>query len=82
MSEIINLSNPYNITINNTATSFKIEVLELILYISATFRVIFYDSSSIPVDCKVLTLSGYEYIDWIGSDTYVVNWVKTQLGLN
>jgi hypothetical protein len=82
MADIINLSNPYNITINNTATSFKIEVLELILYMSCTFRVIFYDSNSIPVDCKVLTMSSYEYIDWVGSDTYVVNWVKTQLGLS
>jgi hypothetical protein len=81
MSDIINLSNPYNITINNTAVSFKIQVLELILYTSCSFRVIFYDDNSIPVDCKVLTISGYEYIDWTGSDTYVVNWIKTQLGI-
>ena len=81
MSDIISLTNPYNITINNTAVSFKIEVLELILYTSCTFRVIFYDSSSIPVDCKVLTMSSYEYTDWQGTDTYAINWVKNQLGI-
>lgn len=81
MSNIINLSNPYNININNTAVSFKIEVLELILYTSCTFRVILYDINSIPVDCKVLTMSSYEYTDWQGTDTYAINWVKTQLGL-
>jgi len=81
MSNIISLSNPYNISINNTAVSFKIEVLELILYTSATFRVILYDASNVPVDCKVLTMCGYEYTDWQGTDTYALNWVKTQLGL-
>jgi hypothetical protein len=80
MSDIINLSNPYSIITNNTAVSFKIEVLELVLYTSASIRVVLYDSNSVPVDCKILTLSGFEYIDWNG-DTYLINWVKKQLNL-
>jgi hypothetical protein len=82
MSEIINLANPYNITINNTAFSFKVEVLELVLYTSATFRVTFYDANNVPVDCKILTMSGYEYTDWQGTDTYALNWIRTQLGIS
>lgn len=82
MSDIINLTNPYNISINNTAVSFKIEVLELILYTSATFRIILYDNNNIPLECKILFMSGFEYQDWKGSDTYVINWVKMKLNLN
>ena len=82
MSDIITLSNPYPIITNNSAISFKVEVLELVLYTSATFRVIFYDANSVPVDCKVLTMSGYEYTDWQGTDTYALNWIKAQLGIS
>lgn len=82
MSDIINLSNPYPIITNNNAVSFKVEVLELVLYTSATFRVIFYDANSVPVDCKILTMSGYEYTDWQGTDTYALNWIRTQLGIS
>ena len=81
MTDIINLSNPYPIITNNTAVSFKVEVLELVLYTSATFRVIFYDANSAPVDSKVLTMSGYEYTDWQGTDTYALNWIRTQIGI-
>lgn len=82
MSDIINLTNPCNISINNIVTSFKIEVLELILYTSATFRVVLYDNNNLPVECKILIMSGYEYIDWKGSDNYVINWVKLKLNIN
>jgi len=82
MSDIVNLSNPYSIISNSTAVSFKVQVLELVLYTSCTFRITFYDSDSVPVDCKVLTMSSYEYTDWQGTDTYVLNWIRTQLGIS
>ena len=82
MPDIINLTNPYPIITNNTAVSFKIEVLELVLYTSATFRVTFYDANGVPVDSKVLTMSGYEYTDWQGTDLYALNWIRTQLGIS
>ena len=82
MSDIINLSNPYPIIYNSSAFSFKVEVLELILYTSATFRVIFYDANSVPIDCKVLTMSGFLYQDWQGTDTYVINWIKSELEIS
>lgn len=81
MSDIINLSNPYNINKTNTAVSFKIDVLELILNTSCTFRVVLYDIDNIPIECKILYMTGYEYQDWKGSDSYAVQWVKTQLNL-
>lgn len=81
MSDIITLSNPYSITTNNTAVSFKVECLEYCLFKYATFRVTLYDENSIPCECKILTLSGYEFIDWQGSDNYVINWVRTKLNL-
>ena len=62
MSDIISLSNPYIISINNTDVSFKVEVLELILYTSCNFRITFYDANSVPVDCKILTMSGQDSI--------------------
>lgn len=82
MSDIVNLTNPYPIITNNTAVSFKVEVLELVLYTSATFRVTFYDANSVPVDCKILTMSGYLYQDWQGTDTYVINWIKSELEIS
>ena len=82
MSDIISLSNPYPIIYNSSAFSFKVEVLELILYTSATFRVTFYDVNNVPVDCKVLTMGGFEYQDWQGTDTYALNWIRTQLGIS
>jgi hypothetical protein len=82
MSDIVNLTNPYPIITNNTAVSFKVEVLELVLYTSATFRVTFYDANSVPVDCKILTMSGFLYQDWQGTDTYVINWIKSELEIS
>jgi len=82
MTDIINLSHPYSIITNNTAVSFKIEVLELVLYTSATFRVTFYDVNNVPAECKVLTMGGFEYQDWQGTDTYALNWIRTQLGIS
>jgi hypothetical protein len=54
----------------------------LVLYTSCTFRITFYDSDYVPVDCKVLTMSSYEYTDWQGTDTYALNWIRTQLGIS
>jgi hypothetical protein len=82
MPDIINLTNPYPIISNSSAVSIKVEILELILYTSCSFRVTFYDANSVPVDCKVLTMSGYEYTDWQGTDTYALNWIRTQLGIS
>lgn len=71
----------YLLTENYNITNMRIDVTQLILFSSAQFRITFYDENNNIVKCQILMMSGTEYQFWEGNDTYVVQWVKTQLGI-
>lgn len=61
-------------------TAMQISVMDLVLFKSASFRIVFY-SGEVPVDVKVLTLDETNgYLDW-KTDDFIQDWVKRQLSL-
>jgi hypothetical protein len=62
-------------------TNVEIRVMNLILFTSVSINVILFGANNAYVDSKQFTLSGSDYTNWSNDDTYIVNYVLTQLGL-
>jgi len=71
---------PYDETTVNTAVRFSLDISQMILNESATFRVSLYDLNDRCFGNKYVTLEGQAYLDWGNDDTYVINYVAAKLG--
>ena len=76
MSTII----PVDKTVTQTIVRFSLDIIELILNTSATFRVISYDITNIMVDTQFVVLDGTDYLNWGNDDEYVRQFVANKLG--
>ena len=80
--EFIQLTTPYTIVMTNIASSFKIEMINLVLFESATFRIMFYDDSNELLEIKIIAIEGENYLNWKNDDQFVVDYIKTQLNIS
>jgi len=72
------LETPFEIQTTNIITSFHVEIINIILFTSATIRVVQYDINLNIVKVDNLTIKDEDYANWV-SDQYLITWVKTQL---
>ena len=76
MSDIV----PVDKTTTKTVVRFAMDIIELIVNTSATFRVISYDLDGASIETQFVVLEGDAYSDWGNNDEYVVQYVANQLG--
>jgi len=72
------LETPFEIQTTNIITSFNVEIINIILFTSATIRVVQYDINLNIVKVDNLTIKDEDYANWT-SDQYLITWVKNQL---
>jgi len=72
------LETPFEFQTTNIITSFNVEIINIILFTSATIRVVQYDINLNIVKVDNLTIKDEDYANWT-SDQYLITWVKTQL---
>lgn len=71
---------PFNKTTVQTAIRFSLDISQLVLNTSATFRVSLYDVDDKCIENKYVTLEGNDYKNWSNDDQYVINFIATSLG--
>lgn len=71
---------PVDKTTTKTVVRFALDIIELILNTSATFRVITYDIDGASIDTQFVVLDGTAYSNWGNNDEYVVQYVANKLG--
>ena len=71
---------PVNKTTTKTVVRFAMDIIELILNTSATFRVITYDIDGASIETQFVVLEGTAYSNWGNNDEYVIQYVANQLG--
>lgn len=71
---------PYDQTTIKTAVRFSLDISQMILSVSATFRVSLYDLNDRCFGNNYVTLEGQDYLDWGNDDQYVIDFVARQLG--
>jgi hypothetical protein len=71
---------PTDITTTQTIVRFSLDIIELILNTSATFRVLSFDANDKIVKTQFVSLIGTDYTNWGNDDEYVINFVAEQLG--
>ena len=76
MSDIV----PVDKTTTKTVVRFALDIIELVLNTSATFRVINYDIDGASIETQYVVLEGTAYSNWGNNDEYVVQYVANQLG--
>ena len=64
-----------------TITTIHYSVLEFVAGTSVTMRVLLLDQNGSPVEYKNLTLDGVYYKQWSTDDTFLLNWLTSNLGL-
>jgi hypothetical protein len=79
--EKIELINPYSIVRTFIVTSFKIELINIILFKSATFRILLYNDVDDLLEVSTITLEEENYLNWNNDDQYVIDYIKTQLNI-
>ena len=72
------LETPFEFQTTNIITSFSVEIINIILFTSATIRVVQYNINMDIVKVDNLTIKDEDYANWT-SDEYLITWVKTQL---
>ena len=76
MSDIV----PVDKTTTQTIIRFALDITELILNTSATFRVTSYGIEGRSIETQFVVLAGTAYSNWGNNDEYVVQYVANQLG--
>lgn len=76
MSDIV----PVDKTTTQTIVRFALDITELLLNQSATFRVLCYSANDKLVETKFVTLEGDDYTNWGNDDEYVIEFVANELG--
>ena len=71
---------PVDKTTTKTVVRFTLDIIELVLNTSATFRVVTYDIDGASIDTQFVVLEGTAYSNWGNNDEYVVQYVANQLG--
>jgi len=71
---------PVDKTTTKTVVRFALDIIELVLNTSATFRVISYDIDGASIETQFVVLEGTAYSNWGNNDEYVVQYVANQLG--
>lgn len=71
---------PVDKTTTQTIVRFTLDIVELLLNQSATFRVSLYNINDKLVDTKFVTLEGADYNNWGNEDEYILQFVANQLG--
>lgn len=71
---------PFEKTVIKTIVRFSLNITELILNTSATFRVLCYDIDDKLIDTKFVSIEGTDYVSWGNNDSYVIDFVANQLG--
>jgi len=78
MTSLNILENVFEFKTSSFITSFHVEIINIILFTSATIRVVQYDINLNIVKVDNLTIKDEDYANWT-SDQYLITWVKTQL---
>jgi hypothetical protein len=73
--------NPFNEITTKTAVRFTIDIAQIELGVSATFRVTLLDCDDRCISHKYVTLEGQDYKGWGTDDEYVVKFISRTLGL-
>lgn len=63
-----------------TIVRFSLDITELLLHQSATFRVSLYNVNDKLVDTKFVTLEGDDYTNWGNDDEYILQFLANKLG--
>jgi hypothetical protein len=71
---------PFTVCTTNTIASIAISTINLTLNTSSTFSVQLFDTSGNIVGARIVVLSGDDYANWAGDDSYVVEYIANQLG--
>ena len=71
---------PVDKTTTQTIIRFTLDIVELLLNQSATFRVSLYNINDKLVDTKFVTLEGADYNNWGNEDEYILQFVANDLG--
>ena len=70
----------FDIVTTNTATSFKVEIIRLNLFVSADIRISLFSENNNIIRCDYLTLSGDSYNNWSNNDEYIITYVANYYG--
>jgi hypothetical protein len=73
---------PCAVVTTKTITSFKIDRIEISLFKSAIITVILQDSAGSIIDVKFLNMVGEDYSKWDADDSYVIEFIKQNLGFS
>jgi hypothetical protein len=63
-----------------TVSSFSVSVTNVIVFNSATLNVCLFNTDNNLVNVFPLTLSGDDYTNWGGDDTYLYQYVANKMG--
>ena len=61
--------------------SFEIQVLHLVLFQSVTVMITLYDENNSPIDNKMITIDGDDYLNWSNNDNWLIDYVLNKLNL-
>jgi hypothetical protein len=73
--------NPVDLVTTKTIGSFRIDLIQLVLFKQANISVVLYDTNGVAFDLKQLHMTGADYDSWSTDDNFVVDFVCAQLGL-
>jgi hypothetical protein len=62
-----------------TLNSITVDVFELKLFEYVKVACILYDLNNNPIDSRVYTLTGEDYLNWSNDDSYIINYCKKRL---
>lgn len=71
---------PTDKIITQTVVRFSLDISQLILNESATFRASLYDKDDIIIDRQFVTLESTDYLNWGNDDSYVIRFIANKLG--
>jgi hypothetical protein len=70
----------YDETTTKTAVRFSLDISQMELSVSATFRVSLYDANDKYISNKYVIIEGQDYTAWGNDDQYVIDFVAQKLG--
>lgn len=73
---------PFDCTDVKTATSFRVEIQELILFEHVNVRVELLNDNGHIVHIKYVLIDGDDYKNWNNDDSYIIQKVAEKLGLH
>jgi len=71
---------PFDEIVKKTITSFKVNIFNVQMFISANLGITFFDINNNLVKAENITISGADYTNWGNNDDYIINYVATHYG--